>query len=572
MALLVALLTLSVAATAMLAYQAQDAARSHRATAERALRDYATFTALEFAVNAKEGIWNAMYARLYRPTDLGGAPTSMYRVPPSLDSIPAGARQCEHAGSDTIPFYFRLDLDTHTIPVSRGCATPETRAWLRDTVPAYTQQYAKADWELGHIVSTVAGTPRVAAFVFRRDANGVPVRVYGFSQPYAPFAGHVFDEIYRYYPLLPPALVGEIPTDSMLSVVVRDLEGHTLYASAAQYPATYTGHQEMEKFGRFEVTVALRPSLADRLVIGGLPRSRLPLLLALALVSVGLVITALHQLRREYELARLRADFISGISHELRTPLAQVRMFAETLLLGRVRSDTERRRSLEIIDQEARRLTHLVENVLQFSRAERRLSRLSPEPTELAGQLREAIEAFAPIAQARRVEVRAELEEGIIANVDRGALRQTLVNLLDNAVKYGPPGQTVRVALSLGGSRARIAVDDEGPGIPDDKRARIWEPFFRLDRDASSAVAGSGIGLSVVAELVALHGGRVWVETAPLPGGGARFVVELPAARCVPGELHQGAPDDDAGAADAGTTGAPGEAAREPSKSREVPL
>src|SRR5512146_915224 len=83
MALLVALLTLSVAATATLAYQAQDAARSHRATAERALRDYAAFTALEFAVNAKEGIWNAMYARLYRPTDLGGgAPTSMYRVPP----------------------------------------------------------------------------------------------------------------------------------------------------------------------------------------------------------------------------------------------------------------------------------------------------------------------------------------------------------------------------------------------------------------------------------------------------------------------------------------------------------
>jgi signal transduction histidine kinase len=266
--------------------------------------------------------------------------------------------------------------------------------------------------------------------------------------------------------------------------------------------------------------------MADKLVIGGLPRSRLPLLLVLVGLSAGLVVVALVQLRREYELARLRADFISSISHELRTPLAQVRMFAETLLLGRVRTDGERRRSLEIIDQEARRLTHLVENVLQYSRSERHLSRLSPERTDLALEVREAVEAFAPIAQARRVAVVTHLEDDIVAIVDRGALRQTLINLLDNAVKYGPPGQTVSVVLDRLDGHARITLDDEGPGIAPAERERIWEPFYRLERDAHSAVAGSGIGLSVVHDLVMMHDGTVSVDHAP--SGGARFVVTLP--------------------------------------------
>jgi signal transduction histidine kinase len=116
--------------------------------------------------------------------------------------------------------------------------------------------------------------------------------------------------------------------------------------------------------------VGVRPNADQRLVMGGTTSARLPLLLVLLVVIAGLIGMALLLVRREAELVRLRADFVSGVSHELRTPLAQIRMFTETLLLGRVRSDIERRRSLEIIDQEARRLTHLVENVLLFSKTE----------------------------------------------------------------------------------------------------------------------------------------------------------------------------------------------------------
>jgi signal transduction histidine kinase len=284
--------------------------------------------------------------------------------------------------------------------------------------------------------------------------------------------------------------------------------------------------------GRVQVQVALRPDLAPKLVIGGMPRSNVPMLLSLLALTAVLVVAALLQLRREYELSRLRADFVSGVSHELRTPLAQIRMFSETLLLGRVRSDEERERSLEIIDQESRRLTHLVENLLHFSRSERRLTRLSPAPASLAPLLREAAEGFAPLAAARGVSLWTELTDGVVAPVDADALRQMLLNLLDNAVKYGPSGQTVTLSLKVTDGRALVCVDDQGPGIPAADRERIWDRFWRLERDRGSAVAGTGIGLSVVRELVALHGGRVWAEDAPASerGGraGSRFVIELP--------------------------------------------
>jgi signal transduction histidine kinase len=254
----------------------------------------------------------------------------------------------------------------------------------------------------------------------------------------------------------------------------------------------------------------------------------------LFIVTMGLVTAALLQLRREFELARLRSDFVASVSHELRTPLAQIRLFAETLRLGRVRSEEEGRRSLEIIDQEAGRLTHLVENVLHFSRAERRGVHLSLAPVDLDALVRAVVHAFAPLAAAREVKLVQEIEPEVKASVDPAAVRQMLINLLDNAVKYGPCGQTVTVGMKISGRAAELRVEDQGPGIEPADRARIWERFFRLKRETKTAAAGAGIGLAVVKELAILHGGRAWVEDAP--GGGARFAIEFPGAWRADGE------------------------------------
>jgi len=225
----------------------------------------------------------------------------------------------------------------------------------------------------------------------------------------------------------------------------------------------------------------------------------------------------------------VKSELVSGVSHELRTPLAQIRMFAEMLRLGWVRSDDERQRSVAIIDQEARRLAHLVENILQFSRAERSTPRLSLDALELTTLVDEVVDSFAPLAGARGVTVRTSHSGHAVALADRDALRQVLLNLLDNAVKYGPPGQTITAGTRvIDDGRVQVSVDDQGAGIPARDKARIWEPFRRLDRAVEAGISGNGIGLAVVHELVAAQGGTVAVADAK--GGGASFVVTLPAA------------------------------------------
>jgi signal transduction histidine kinase len=248
---------------------------------------------------------------------------------------------------------------------------------------------------------------------------------------------------------------------------------------------------------------------------------------ALIIVMATLLAIALVQLQREQELAQLRTEFVSGVSHELRTPLAQIRWFSELLHMGKLRTEEERVRSAGIIDQEARRLTYLVENVLNFSRAERRQNRITPVPTDLEQELRDVLELFSPLAKSRQMKLRAEVELGLVAAVDRDALRQVLLNLLDNAAKYGPAGQTISVGSTRAGDLVRIWVEDEGPGVAASERERVWEPYVRLTHDATRATGGSGIGLAVVRELVELHGGHCRMEKSP--SGGVRVVIELPA-------------------------------------------
>jgi signal transduction histidine kinase len=404
------------------------------------------------------------------------------------------------------------------------------RKWMLDTLPRNAKTY-KSDWVYEVVSGSVDGHARSIVYQLKRDRAGRPAVAYGFELCFSQFAADGLKKVMAHYAILPPSLTGgvpndSVPNDSIFSAKVFDGNGHLIFKSDVQYPPTYVGAYKLDYFGGLKSVISLRPTLAKMLLIGELPSERLPLLLGALALSVALATMGVMQLRRESELARLRSDFIASVSHELRTPLAQVRMFAETLLLGRVRSEDERLRSLQIVDQEARRLTHLVENILQFSRAERQAIRLAPVASELASQVREAVEAFAPVARSRHVVVQTALENDVVCVVDPAALRQILLNLLDNAVKYGPLGQTVTITLRRVNDRARIMVDDEGPGIPAEERQRVWEPYQRLESAVAAAVAGSGIGLSVVAQLVALHGGRAWVESAP--GHGARFIVELP--------------------------------------------
>jgi len=271
---------------------------------------------------------------------------------------------------------------------------------------------------------------------------------------------------------------------------------------------------------------SLSPRAVAAMIPGGIPRSRLPLLVVMLLTSAMVLAVAFIVLRRERQLAHMRSDFVSGVSHELRTPLTQIRMFSETLLLDRVRSMDERQRSLRIISEEAQRLTNLVDNVLFLSRGPRAGITPTIDDCDMEALVADAVDAFAPLAMRRDVVIIVDTPPRLHAHVDCDAWKQVLTNMLDNAVKYGPAGQTVRVRLSVQGPNIRLEVEDEGPGVPADERESVWRRFHRLDRDRGTHKSGSGIGLAIVREIIASHGGRCWVENSG--GGGACFVVEAP--------------------------------------------
>jgi len=295
-----------------------------------------------------------------------------------------------------------------------------------------------------------------------------------------------------------------------------------------------------QPYADLAVDVSLSESLAPALVIGGLPGSRVPLLVALLVVTIALTVAAADQLRRELELSRLRDDFVAGVSHELRTPLAQIRMFAETIRLGRVRSPEEGERSLAIVENEARRLEHLVENLLHFTRTQRGTLQIHPPaPTNLTSLLQEIVGEFVPLAARGQSRIALALEPDIWADVDPAAIRQIVINLLDNAVKYGRRGQVITVRLSSaranpGTDESRLEVEDEGQGIASHDRPLIWQRFWRAESARRAGIPGTGVGLAIVSDLVRLHGGTVTAESSLARGGatgtGARIVIRLPRA------------------------------------------
>jgi signal transduction histidine kinase len=273
----------------------------------------------------------------------------------------------------------------------------------------------------------------------------------------------------------------------------------------------------------FTTRVAVRPGALATGARGG-SRGRLALLLSVFGLTLGLVGVAIVQLRRQQDLFRLRDDFVSGVSHELRTPLAQIRLFADLLDSGRLGDGEQRRRSIRVIAEESRRLSFLVENILHFSREQQGSLHVSAAPTDVVGSVREAADAFAPLAAASGARLVVDLEPDVQAHVDPDALRQILLNLLDNAVKYGAAGQRITLTARLRSGELHLWVDDEGPGVPPEERPQVWEPYRRFRR--GSTAGGCGIGLSVVRDLVRLHGGRVAVDDAP--SGGARFLCVFP--------------------------------------------
>jgi signal transduction histidine kinase len=274
-------------------------------------------------------------------------------------------------------------------------------------------------------------------------------------------------------------------------------------------------------------TVAIAAAHPERAVADANARRRL-LLAGLGLVGVLILASGyftFRGIRREVAVARLQSEFVSAVSHEFRTPLTSMRQLSHMLLEGRVISDQRRGQYYEVLVRESERLHRLVEKLLGFGRAESGGGRYRLEPLDACDLVRSVTTEFQSHADGWSLETTTPSTTCAV-RADREMLSLALWNLLDNAVKYSPGCRTIRIDLSVDGSRALIAVRDGGIGIPPADRRRIFRKFERGARAAESAAQGTGIGLAIVHHVVHAHGGEVRLKSEV--GRGSTFTMVIP--------------------------------------------
>lgn len=234
-----------------------------------------------------------------------------------------------------------------------------------------------------------------------------------------------------------------------------------------------------------------------------------------------------HDLTRIRELEGVRQEFVANVSHELRTPLSLIKGATETLLDGAKSDPVALERLLTIVNRHADRLTLLIDDLLLLAKLDSGRVVLESESLPLRLAVQEVVEDLLPRARQRNVALENQLPSGLRAQADPLRLRQVLCNLIDNGIKYGREGGTVRLsARELDAQHVELCVQDDGPGIPEEARARIFERFFRADKARSREQGGTGLGLAIVKHVVQAHGGEVRVESQP--GQGTAFYFTLP--------------------------------------------
>ena len=250
------------------------------------------------------------------------------------------------------------------------------------------------------------------------------------------------------------------------------------------------------------------------------------------LLAAGILLTY-RNVWKEMALARLKSDFVSNVSHELRTPLALIRLYAETLEMGRLSSQEKYHQYYSIIRKESERLSALINNILDFSRIEAGRKEYDFRETDIAELVRNTLESYRYQIEQHGFAFQESIADGLPPlRVDREAIARSLLNLVNNALKYSQIEKFLGVKLYRDNGSVKLEVIDHGIGIPPGEQHKIFEKFYRICDPLVHNTKGSGLGLSLVRHIVQAHGGEVSVESAP--GKGSTFTIALPVNSGVP--------------------------------------
>ncbi len=531
-----------IAGAVIATVRSYNASREQLRTATRMLQDYAVFASFSYSQNATSDAHDrasSAYAGL-----MGFTPQASSQLPPETIVLPPSesCRPPDRSGQ----YRFRLDLPSRVLHVSRTHGL-DTGLWQaldhlesRQTEKPVIlgQRFASLLGDtLAHLAAASAVRQAGWGYIFLREgdavtglsyhpiytASGEPIAVYGYDSC---IDRGEFAKLYQDVEPLPPSLIASIPHDSLLLLRVNGPDGKVLYSSGPTPRETrYAGATAVPLLADIAFTVTIRPDLSARILKDAASpwptrRALLLLILTIALGCVSLVL-----FRREVRFVSERESFVTDVSHELRTPLQQILLFVQLLRLNRLQNENERTRSLAIIETETLRLIALVANIL--NRASQKPDQSNTRPLNALELIQDCVTLFGPLAEARHAKITVSGADARVIT-DRETLHQILTNLLDNAVKYGPPGQTVSISTEVSDEWLVIHVDDEGPGIPARDRDKAWEPFVRLGSPGNLSTAGVGIGLAIVRTAVPRISGTIAIGDAPC--GGARFTLRLPRA------------------------------------------
>ncbi|HZR24319.1 MAG TPA: HAMP domain-containing sensor histidine kinase [Vicinamibacterales bacterium] len=334
-----------------------------------------------------------------------------------------------------------------------------------------------------------------------------------------------------------------------LTVTILDGSGQTAYAPNGVNTSRYVDDRpfpmvffdtELQQYiapeDRKPEVWRLRTGYGDQTIadiVAGRERPQRALMGALAaLIALG-VFFVVRAAAREVRVAEMKSNFVSSVSHDLKTPLALIQLFAETLELGRLKSTERANEYYRIINSEARKLTRLINNLLDFSRIEAGLRRYKRTPANLTEVAKQVLDSLESQFRHNKFNVSLHIDGDVPVLIDKEAAEQALENLLSNAMKYSPDNREISVLVERANGYGVVRVSDHGIGIPQRLQRKIFRKFFRVQTDAGSGAQGTGLGLSIVDHVMRGHDGFVHVDSEP--GRGSTFSLHFP---LYAGETH----------------------------------
>ena len=247
----------------------------------------------------------------------------------------------------------------------------------------------------------------------------------------------------------------------------------------------------------------------------------------LSVLMIGGLVLTYRNVNKEVALARMKSDFVSNVSHELRTPLALIRLYAETLELGRIKTQDKKQEYYCIIRKESERLTALINNILDFSRIEAGRKEYDFRETDISELVRNTLDAYRYQIEQQGFAFEQQIQPDIPSvYIDREAIARALLNLVNNALKYSADEKFLEVKLYQANRVLKLEVTDHGIGITSREQSKIFDKFYRTGDPLVNNTRGSGLGLSLVRHITQAHGGEVEVESTP--GKGSKFTMSLP--------------------------------------------